>query len=150
MHSDSDIEFWQARSSLVSTSTADGSSLDLPEIVQLYYLAGLPHYNEWGEGASTLLVCHYPTYSLSPTPIMRALLHDLIQWVGQNLSPADSSFPGLTLGSLVAPEKIEASRYQGCGCPTTEKSVTCKESERCNCLRGHYPIRVPLNDEDGN
>ncbi|WP_161555683.1 alpha/beta hydrolase domain-containing protein [Mangrovicoccus ximenensis] len=93
MHVDTDTEFWQGRSALVSTAP-DGTPLEMPQDVRLYYLAGAPHFNAWGGAPSETATCVYPKNPLSAAPVLRALEVALEDWVRDGTAPPDSVFPG--------------------------------------------------------
>ena len=149
IHTDSDTEFWQARSSLVSTSVSDGSPVPVPENVRLYYLTGTPHYNEWGVKPEKMAASQALSNPTTPTPILRGLLIDLDEWVNRDITPPDSVFPGLTKGSVVSPETLKIPAFEGSAIHAINK-LRLRGSELVNAKEGpYYPVKVPKVDRDG-
>ncbi|QDC11001.1 hypothetical protein FHY55_17965 [Oceanicola sp. D3] len=149
MHVDTDTEFWQGRSSLVSTAP-DGTPLEMPENVRLYYLAGAPHFNGWGGAPGEASTCDYMTNPLSPAPVLRALEVALEDWVREGTEPPQSAFPGLGGEGLASPDKLALPQLPG-GTPEPEPNDLHVMDHGSNPpAEGEaYALMVPALDADG-
>ena len=113
-HLDSSNEFWQMNASL-NVHDGFGNSVPIPENVRLYSMASHSHGGASGVGArpsgrvmagSASDLCanatnHYSSFS----PVMRALLVALDEWVDRGIEPPPSAYPDVrngTLGTLQA------------------------------------------------
>ena len=77
---DSEIEFYQQRASLVVTDT-QGNALAMPDNVRLFFLSNLQH-NALANAKSELAkTCAFPTNPLNAGPPLRALLVALDAWI---------------------------------------------------------------------
>jgi hypothetical protein len=70
---DSEIEFYQQRASLVVTDT-QGNALTMPDNVRLFFLSNLQHYALASDKSVLSRTCEYPTNPLNAGPSLRALL----------------------------------------------------------------------------
>ena len=95
------MEVWQGRLSLLNTDGA-GQHIKVPDNVRLFLLAGLPHFPVIGQKSTSSPVCINPTNTLFPGAPLRALLHDLDEWVSVGKEPPASRFPGEGPGQWVA------------------------------------------------
>jgi len=68
--SDSEIEFYQQRASLVVTDT-QGSALSMPDNVRLFFLSNLQHYALASDKSVLAKTCAYPTNPLNAGPGVR-------------------------------------------------------------------------------
>ncbi len=89
MHLDSNLEFWQARASLV-TLNALGQPVPVPENVRLYLMGSTQH----GPATqSTVGICQQPNNTAVQAPIARSLLARLTDWTVKGTLPPDSRYP---------------------------------------------------------
>ena len=96
---ETDTEFWQARASLLVTST-DGTPLIQPEPVRLYYVAG-QHVMGTPEALGTENHGQMALNDLDWRFVSRALCAALIDWVTKDALPPASRFPNHADGTLV-------------------------------------------------
>ena len=104
MQTDTDLEVYQSRASLVVTDPT-GAAIDLPENVRVYLMADVPHFAPANATPSTNAVCEQPLNPLHAGAPMRALLVAMDGWVATGAAPPPSRYPNRRDGTLVAPEK---------------------------------------------
>ncbi len=149
MQTDTSTEFWQARASLVSTSP-EGEPLEMPDGVRLYFLAGAPHFNNWGGQSGDAATCVYPTNPLSAAPTMRALEVAMEDWVRDGTAPPDSVYPGLDGLGLVEPEALDLPKIAGSVPEPKANVLRVMDHATTPPQAGEaYPVRVPVVDADG-
>jgi len=100
---DSEIEFYQQRASLVVTDTK-GAPLKMPDNVRLFYLANLQHYTLINAKSEMTKQCAFPTNPLNAGPPLRALLVAMDGWITGGTAPPDSRYPSRADGTLASPE----------------------------------------------
>lgn len=150
MHTDTSTEFWQARASLVSTST-DDKPLTMTDNVRLYFIAGAPHFNGWATTSKKDPVCTYTTNPLSAAPIMRALYASMADWVGSGKAPPASRYPSLSDGTLVPLADFMMARLDGKAPKPAYNHLNVMDYAQNPPVRGKaYPAFVPKLDENGN
>ena len=110
IHTDSSLEFWQARAALLTTAP-DGSAMKMPASVRLFFLAGAPHFNAWGAKPTSVPACVYPSNPVSAAPTMRVLLAAMDDWLARDRPPPATVYPGP--GALVPPEQLALPRIGG-------------------------------------
>jgi len=89
MHLDSNLEFWQARASLVTIDAA-GSPLPIPDDVRLYLMGSTQH----GPATKSVVgICQQPNNTAVQAPVVRATMARLIDWVRKGTPPPDSRYP---------------------------------------------------------
>src|SRR5713101_4445494 len=103
---DSDSETWQARASLVVTDTT-GGTLQLPESVRVYMVAGAQHGGGTPDSSRNRGICQQFQDPISMTPYFRALLVALDQWVTRRITPPPSAYPNRDHGTLVPIEEAQ-------------------------------------------
>ena len=149
--SDSEIEFYQQRASLVVTDTK-GNALDMPDNIRLFFLSNLQHFalaNAKSEPAKT---CAFPTNPLNAGPSVRALLVALDNWISAGTPPPASRYPSVKDGTLVSPETEAASYPQIPGFAYTSRMARpalIKSDEMPPSKGAFYPVFVPKTDADG-
>ncbi|OWT80245.1 hypothetical protein CEY04_02185 [Achromobacter sp. HZ28] len=149
MQTDSEIEWWSSRASLVVTDLA-GNQLDLPPDVRMYMLTGTPHFSEPGESMRHRDTMALPVNPMHNGAVMRALLTDMQTWITTGKQPPSSRVPMRGQGTLVdasraVPTNIPGLPYAGIhGLASYIDSATVPPREL-----GHYPVFVPLADADG-
>lgn len=97
MHLDSNLEFWQARASLI-TSDGLGKPLTLPADVRAYLMASTQHGPATQPAAG---ICQQLNNPAQQAPLVRATLARLIDWARDGRTPPVSRFPAPGAG-LVA------------------------------------------------
>ena len=103
MHIDTESEIWESAASLVMTNTEGTNDIILPENVRAYLITGAKH----GSGGDIDPgIGQQLTNPLDYSPLLRALLVALEQWVKDNTAPPPSSFPKISDKTLVSPEKL--------------------------------------------
>ena len=108
MQVDGAFEWWGGRASLVVTDGA-GHDLTLPDNVRYYLVSGTQHGG--GAGVSTGIVtqpaagslCQFAPSPVSETPVERALIPALENWVVSNTAPPPSKYPTVAAGTAVPP-----------------------------------------------
>lgn len=107
MQLDGAFEWWGGRASLVVTDGA-GHDLTLPDNVRYYLVSGTQHGG--GAGVSTGIVtqpaagamCQFAASPVSQTPVERALIPALENWIVKGTAPPASQYPTVASGQLVA------------------------------------------------
>ncbi|WP_088700554.1 alpha/beta hydrolase domain-containing protein [Halomonas campaniensis] len=149
MHTDTSSEFWQARASLVATSPT-GDPLTMPDDVRLYFFAGAPHFNAWGESSSDNDVCQYPSNPISVAPSMRALVNAMASWVVDDIAPPASRYPGLNGDGLVVNGELSLPPLQGeVPKPPINELYARNHTVVPPEVGEQYAVKVPEVDEDG-
>ena len=149
IQSDSSMEFWQARASLLTTSP-DGKPLDMPASVRLFFLASAPHFNAWGGKPSATSACVYDSNPISVAPTMRALLVAMTNWVTKGEEPPASIYPSLKNGTLIKPDSLKLSTIDGTiPKPAVNRLHVMNYSTLPPTPGGSYPVFLPPVDADG-
>ena len=110
MQIDGSFEWWGGRASLVVTDGA-GHDISLPDNVRYYLVSGTQHGG--GAGVTTGIVtepaagsmCQFAASPVSETPVERALIPALENWVVKGTAPPPSQYPTVAAGTLVAPDR---------------------------------------------
>lgn len=108
MQVDGAFEWWGGRASLVVTDGA-GHDLTLPDNVRYYLVSGTQHGG--GAGVTTGIVteptagslCQFAPSPVSETPVERALIPALENWVVAGTTPPASKYPTVAAGTAVPP-----------------------------------------------
>lgn len=91
-------DYWQLRTSLVTTKPDGSADGVLPENVRVYFLPGLGHSmvpaNYYG-------ACQHPGLSLNFGPVLRKGLLHMRAWVESGTAPPASRYPKISDGTLV-------------------------------------------------
>jgi len=111
MQIDGSYEWWGGRASLVVTDGA-GHDLTLPTNVRYYMIPGAQHGG--GAGVTTGIVtqpaagstCQFASSPVNETPVERALIPALENWVVKGTVPPPSQYPTAASGQLVAPDQV--------------------------------------------
>ncbi|HTY55164.1 MAG TPA: alpha/beta hydrolase domain-containing protein, partial [Candidatus Binataceae bacterium] len=157
MHVDASTEFWQGRGSLV-VADERGKDVELPEQVRVYLLAGTQHAGPTMLKHSPLFFQNpsYPMNLLNYSPLNRALLVALDEWVAHGTPPPASHHPRVADGSLVPPmpqsgqgfPDIPRVRYPSLINQLSEMDYSHQPPRP---IPGHdYTLLVPKVDKDGN
>jgi len=149
--SDSEIEFYQQRASLVVTDT-QGNALDMPDNIRLFFLSNLQHFALANAKPELVKTCAFPTNPLNAGPPVRALLTALDSWISNGTLPPASRYPSRKDDTLVTPE-IEAANYPripGFAYTSRMARPAVIKSEAMPPSKGaDYPVFVPRTDADG-
>jgi len=148
---DSEIEFYQQRSSLVATDT-QGNALTMPDNVRLFLISNLQHFALANDRSALTRTCMFPTNPLHAGPPARALLVALDAWITDGTLPPPSRYPSRNDGTLVPPTaeavgfpQIPDVRYSG---QMTRATVI--NFDVMPPVKGAgYPVFVPKTDADG-
>ncbi len=148
---DSELEFYQQRASLVVTDT-QGNALTMPDNVRLFMLANLQHYSLANAKSEMTKTCAYPTNPLNAGPSVRALLVALDAWISHGTLPPNSRYPSRTDATLMPPaiEDVGFPHIPGVVYPGRIAQPTALKSDQMPPAKGAaYPVFVPKTDADG-
>lgn len=108
MQLDGAFEWWGGAASLVVTD-GRGNDVPLPANVRYYLVPGTQHGGGSGVTTGNFTVpvagsqCQFPGSPVEETPVERALIPALVNWVGKGTPPPASQYPTVASGNLVAP-----------------------------------------------
>jgi len=148
---DSEIEFYQQRASLVVTDTK-GEPLKMPDNVRLFHLSNLQHYTLINAKSDMAKQCAFPTNPLNAGPPLRALLVAMDAWISNGTTPPDSRYPSRADGTLAEPtiDAVGFPRVPGFSYPVRIAQPVLLKSEEMPPAKGaSYPVFVPKTDADG-
>jgi hypothetical protein len=148
---DSEIEFYQQRASLVVTDT-EGNALPMPDNVRLFFLSNLQHNARAQAKPQMTKTCAFPTNPLNAGPPVRALLVVLDAWISNGTLPPNSRYPSRADGTLALPtiNDVGFPRVPGFGYPARIAQPTVLASEAMPPSKGAaYPVYLPKTDADG-
>jgi hypothetical protein len=152
MHLDSNLEFWQARASLLVADGA-GKPVTVPDNVRLYLMASTQH----GPVAkSEVGICQQLNNPAAQAPFARAAMARLIEWARDGKAPPASRFPTLDKG-LVAPQAAAMGfpdlAVMGVGFPKVYNALTVVNHDTVpptvDAART-YTVLMPRTDRDGH
>jgi hypothetical protein len=148
---DSELEFYQQRASLVVTDT-QGRALTMPGNVRLFLLSNLQHYSLTDAKSEMAKTCAYPTNPLNAGPSVRALLVAMDGWISKGVLPPNSRYPSRANATLVPPaiDKVGFPHIPGVVYPARIAQPTVLKSDAMPPAKGAaYPVFVPKTDADG-
>jgi hypothetical protein len=148
---DSELEFYQQRASLVVTDT-QGRALTMPENVRLFLLSNLQHYALANAKSEMAKTCAYPTNPLNAGPSVRAMLVALDAWISNGTLPPGSRYPSRADATLVPPaiDEVGFPHIAGFDYPSRIAQPTALKSDEMPPSKGAaYPVFVPKTDADG-
>lgn len=148
---DSELEFYQQRASLVVTDT-QGNAIAMPDNIRLFLLSNLQHYALAQDKSQMAKVCANPTNPLNAGPVVRALLVAMNEWVANGTLPPNSRYPSRTDATLVPPSAnaVGFPNIPGFAYPSRIAQPTALKSEDMPPSKGvAYPVFVPKTDADG-
>jgi hypothetical protein len=148
---DSEIEFYQQRASLVTTDTR-GNALAMPDNVRLFFLSNLQHSALAGDKSVLNRTCAYPTNPLNAGPPLRVLLLALDAWISTSTLPPASRYPSRDDGTLVepTPEKIGFPHIPGVNFTALMTRPSVINFDVMPPAKGTpYPVFLPKTDADG-
>jgi hypothetical protein len=148
---DSEIEFYQQRASLVVTDT-QGNALEMPDNVRLFLISNLQHFALANAKSEMAKTCAFPTNPLNAGPPARALLVALDGWISNGTLPPASRYPSRKDGTLVSPtaEDVGFPNIPGFAYTSRMAHPTLIKSDEMPPSKGAaYPAFVPKTDADG-
>ena len=148
---DSELEFYQQRASLVVTDT-QGNALSMPDNVRLFLLSNLQHYSLANAKSEMAKTCAYPTNPLNAGPSVRALLVALDGWISSGTLPPNSRYPSRADATLMPPaiDEVGFPHIAGVAYPSRIAQPTVLKSDEMPPSKGAaYPVFVPRTDADG-
>jgi hypothetical protein len=148
---DSELEFYQQRASLVVTDT-QGNAITMPDNVRLFLLSNLQHYSLANARSEMAKTCAYPTNPLNAGPSVRALLVALDGWISKGTLPPDSRYPSRAEATLVPPaiDQVGFPEIPGITYPDKIAQPTLLKADEMPPSKGAaYPVFVPKTDADG-
>ena len=148
---DSEIEFYQQRASLVVTDT-EGNALEMPDNVRLFLISNLQHFALANAKSEMAKICAFPTNPLNAGPPARALLVALDGWISNGTLPPASRYPSRDDGTLVPPtiDDVGFPRIPGFDYTSRMARPIAINSEAMPPVKGAlYPVFVPKTDADG-
>jgi hypothetical protein len=148
---DSEIEFYQQRASLVVTDT-EGNALAMPDNVRLFLISNLQHFALANARSEMAKICTFPTNPLNAGPPARALLVALDGWISNGTLPPASRYPSRGDGTLVPPtiDGVGFPRIPGFAYASRMARPTVIKSDEMPPVKGAgYPVFVPKTDADG-
>jgi hypothetical protein len=148
---DSELEFYQQRASLVATDTK-GEPLAMPDNVRLFLISNLQHFALANAKPDLVKTCAFPTNPLNAGPVARALLVAMDGWISNGTAPPASRYPSRSDGTLVPPTAAEVGFPQNPAFPYTSRMArpTVINAESMPPTKGAaYPVFVPKTDADG-
>jgi hypothetical protein len=149
--SDSELEFYQQRASLVVTDTK-GDPITMPDNVRLFLLSNLQHYALAQDKSQMVKTCANPTNPLNAGPLVRALLVAMNEWVAKGTLPPDSRYPSRTDATLVPPSisNVGFPHIASFPYPSRIAQPTALKADDMPSSKGvAYPVFVPKTDADG-
>jgi Alpha/beta hydrolase domain len=148
---DSELEFYQQRASLVVTDT-QGNAIAMPDNVRLFLLSNLQHYSLAQDKSQMVKTCANPTNPLNAGPSVRALLVALDAWINKGTLPPASRYPSRADATLAPPsaEEVGFPRIPGFAYPNRIAQPAVLKSDDMPPSKGAaYPVFVPKTDADG-
>jgi hypothetical protein len=147
--SDSEIEFYQQRASLVVTDT-EGHALTMPDNIRLFFLSNLQHFAMANSKSEMVKACAFPTNPLNAGPPVRALLVALDSWISNGTLPPASRYPSRADGTLVSPEDVGFPKILGFAYTSRmARPVLINADTMPPSKAAAYPVFVPKTDADG-
>ena len=152
VHSDSETELWQARSSLVVTDPR-GQHIELPDNVRVYLIAGTQHGGGPGVHTTTPTqgLCQNLSNPLALGQTRLALSVALYEWVVTGTEPPPSRFPTVANGGLVTATAIEFPDIPGVTYSGSYNPLHLHDHRSMPPTSGDaYTVLVARTDADGN
>jgi Alpha/beta hydrolase domain len=150
-HVDSDLEVWHGRISLVVTDTM-GNPVDLPHNVRAFMMSGQQH----GPGNGTpgnLPVCKLQSNPVDDSPVYRALVVAMDDWVTRHVEPPASRYPNLKDRTLQTIEQFGAAWPRIPGFPFNSRYGDARVPDYSTeppTYSQSYPVLFPNIDAIGN
>jgi hypothetical protein len=148
---DTELEFYQGRASLVATDT-QGNALAMPDNVRLFLFSNLQHAAPAHAKSELTRTCMFPSNTLYAGPPLRALLTAMEGWITRAVPPPASRYPSRADGTLVEPtaEAVGFPNIPGVTYSGTMNRAAALDETIMPPTRGKaYPVFVPRTDADG-
>jgi hypothetical protein len=148
---DSELEFYQQRASLVVTDT-QGNAITMPDNVRLFLLSNLQHYSLANDKSGMAKTCAYPTNPLNAGPSVRALLVAMDAWISNGTLPPNSRYPSRADATLMPPaiDAVGFPHIEGFAYPNRIAQPTVLKFDEMPPSKGAaYPVFLPKTDADG-
>jgi hypothetical protein len=152
-------EYWQKGASLTHIDADGKADLVEPPNSRVYLIAGTQHGGAAGS-PSTPGACANPRNPHNPSPVLRALIVALEDWVVKGIAPPPSRVPSLAAGTAVPAASVVMPALHGMALARGDNPVT-EPIDWVNPPEGEarardgrplyrYETRVPAVDADGN
>ena len=148
IQTDSDLEAWQSRASLLMTDTR-GYHVDLPLNVRAFMLVGHPHFSPAGAVSRSAPACQLPTNPLHAGAPMRAIVTALDSWAREDQLPPASRYPSRARGTLV-PVTPAALKRPGLPSGVVNQPTLMRTDRQPPEQGASYKLFLPLVDADGH
>jgi hypothetical protein len=151
IQTDTELEFYQSRASLIATDTL-GNALAMPDNIRLFLFSNLQHFAVANAASQDTRVCAFPTNPLNGGPPLRALLVALDAWIANGILPPPSRYPSRADGTLVPPtaEAVGFPQIPGIKYTGLTTKPTAINFDLMPPIKGRaYPEFVPKTDADG-
>ena len=146
---DTELEFYQGRASLVATDT-QGNALAMPDNVRLFLLSNLQHAAPANAKSEMTRTCMFPSNPLYAGPPLRALLTAMEAWITRAAPPPASRYPSRADGTLVEPTAVGFPQIPGVTHFATMNRAVALDERTMPPTRGKaYPVFLPRTDADG-
>jgi Alpha/beta hydrolase domain len=152
-------EYWQKGASLIHIDSEGKTDLTLPPNSRVYLIAGTQHGG--AAGLSTAPgACANMKNPHNPSPVLRALIVALEDWVVKGIAPPPSRVPTIAQGTAVSAASAAMPAVKGVALPQGDNPIT-EPVDWVNPPEGdgrardgravfRYETRVPAVDADGN
>ncbi len=153
MHIDSNVEFWQARASLV-ISNGVGKDIALPPDVRAYLVSSTQHVpvKEPAMG-----FCKYLSSPAQSAPMLRGLFEQMVLWTRDGKAPPPTRYPHISDGTLAPPVRelvgFPDLKAIGVTFPSVINALTVVDHSKQPGqpdLNKPYLDLVPITDADGH
>jgi hypothetical protein len=161
-HTQSTSEYWHRSGSLVHTDPSGERDAEIPAEVRIYSFGGSQHAP--GDGvAAPRTNAQLPESPVDYRPFLRALVVALDAWVAEGTPPPPSVFPTVgdrtlvgwtpadtgwpSIPGVVPPTVVQRPPWVDRGPDWESRRMATIEPP---IVRGHYGVRVPAVDADGN
>jgi hypothetical protein len=152
-------EYWQKGASLTHIDPEGKADLTLPPNSRVYMIAGTQHGGAAGL-PTTPGACANLRNPHNPSPVLRALIVALEDWVVKGIPPPASRVPSIAQGTAVPAASVAMPALKGVALPPGDNPIT-EPVDWVNPPEGdarmpdgrpvyRYETRVPAVDGDGN
>ncbi len=152
-------EYWQKGASLLHIDPDGKADLTLPPNSRVYMIAGTQHGGAAGLPTAPG-ACANPRNPHNPSPVLRALIVALEDWVVKGIAPPPSRVPSVAQGTAVPAAAVVMPAIKGVALPPGDNPITepvdwvnpPEADGRAQDGRPvfRYETRVPAVDADGN
>jgi len=92
------LEYWTRSASLIHTDVNGKRDSEVHEKVRIYMVNGAPHGNGSSRGRG---MYEHPGNTINHSPVLRALLLVLDEWVSSGIKPPESRYPRISKNELL-------------------------------------------------